>query len=128
MLLGTGQGGRFCIRASDHEELTVRPLLLSLCAAGALALTGSPAKADPPYYWHGPGHHDRWDRRYYNPGWRYSNPGWGYYNPGYSYRYYAPYSYYRGYYANPYSYGSYYYGPGWSFGYSGPRASVWFGF
>jgi hypothetical protein len=95
-------------------------------AAGGLALTASPARADHKYsvpYWHYPG---------------YLQPyGWKGYSPGYAYRYSyaAPPSYYwRGYSGYPYSYGwpggyynGYYPGPTVSFGYQGPYFSFWYG-
>ena len=105
----------------------MKSLLLSLCAAGALALSASPAKADD---WHRgyPGYRGHYHHHgYYRGGY---GDGWRSYYPGYNYRYSAP--YYGGYYpyGSPYyRYSSpYYYGPGFNFGYGGPRASVWFGF
>ena len=66
----------------------MKSLLLSLCAAGALALSASPAKADD---WHRgyPGYRGHYHHHgYYRGGY---GDGWRSYYPGYNYRYYAPY-------------------------------------
>jgi hypothetical protein len=96
--------------------------LLSLVAAGGLALTASPAQAQSRYYGS--------PYRYYAP--RYVQPyarrG---YSPGYANRYsYARPYYYGRYSGYPYSYGwpgRYPYGSAYGFGYRGPGFSIWFG-
>ena len=96
--------------------------LMSLVAAGGLALTASPAQAQ---------------YRYYGSPYRYSAPryvqpyAWRGYYPGYSYRY--PYT--RPYYGGGYSGYPYYYGyPGrssygttYGFGFRGPYFTFWYG-
>jgi hypothetical protein len=104
------------------KEPPVKQLLLSLCAAGALALSGTPAKADD---WHRG--HDQHHRHGWYAGYPYR---WGNYGPTYSwYSYNRPYygSYTYGYPYYP-RYGPYYAGyPAYGFSYSGPYVSFFYG-
>jgi hypothetical protein len=99
----------------------MKALILSLFAAGALALSPTPARAD-----HGPPQH----RGYAGHNRPYDWGGPRYYRP-YNYGYYRPYyqSYYRYPYSYAYPYGYSYYGyPQYGVGYTGPNVSFWYGF
>jgi hypothetical protein len=98
----------------------MKALILSLFAAGALALSAGDARAA-----------DHW-RPYHRGYVSHYRPYWGgyrYHRPYYS-GYYRP--YWRSYSAYPYAYGypyaySYYGYPRYGVGYFGPNVSVWYG-